>query len=74
MYLYSTVDVLVSVSTYVTLKNIAVLGLSCVTWDLLLQCTGSLVVANGLSWPIAHGILVPQPRVEPCPPHCKQDS
>ena len=47
-------------------------GLSCSTWDLcclmrdlLLWCTGSLVVARRFSCSTAHEILVPWPGIEP---------
>ena len=44
-------------------------GLSCGLRDLLLWCAGfSLVVAHGLSCPVACGILVPQPGIEPASP------
>ena len=43
--------------------------LSCGLRDLLLWCAGfSLVVAHGLSCPVACGILVPQPGIEPASP------
>ena len=39
---------------------------------LVLSCSrasaGSVVVARGLSCPLAHGILVPQPAIEPGSP------
>ena len=40
----------------------------CVMWDLLLGCTDSLDVASGLSCPVAYGILVPWPGIEPASP------
>ena len=41
-------------------------GLHCSIWDPLLWHKGfSLVVALGLSCPVACGILVPQPGIEP---------
>ena len=50
--------------------------LSCGTWDLSMRCVGSslqcagfsLVVAHGLSCPVACGILVPQPGIDPTSP------
>ena len=45
---------------YLFIYFLAALGLSCGTWDLLLQCAGfSLVVERRLSCPSACGILVP---------------
>ena len=35
------------------------------TWALYLRCLGSVVGAHGLSCPVACGILVPQPGIEP---------
>ena len=35
------------------------------TWALYLRCLGSVVAAHGLSCPVARGILVPQPGIEP---------
>lgn len=44
-------------------------NLSCGMWDLSLRYTGfSLVVAHGLRWPAAYGILVPQNGIKPTPP------
>ena len=51
--------------------------LCCSIWDLSLQPSGfflvegprfSVVVVRGLSCPMACGILVPQPGIEPMPP------
>ena len=42
---------------------LAVLGLKCSTWDLLLQCAGSVVVLRRLSFPAACGILVFGPEI-----------
>ena len=46
----------------------AVAGFLCITQDLSLQGAGSAAVAHGLSCPMACGILVPQPGIEPAPP------
>ena len=67
--------------TYILFKNylfiyLAASGLGCGTQDLrcsmqdlLLGRVGfSLVVAHGLSCPVAHGILVPPPGIEPASP------
>ena len=43
-------------------------GLYCGTWDLLLWSVGSVVVVHRLSCPMARGIPVPQPRIEPMSP------
>ena len=43
-------------------------GLYCGTWDLLLWSVGSAVVVHRLSCPMARGIPVPQPRIEPMSP------
>ena len=55
----------------VFLKNIfiylAALGLTCSTWDLLLQYAGSVVVPHWFSCPAACGILVCQSGMEPTP-------
>ena len=37
-------------------------------WDLLWQCTDSLVVAFRLSCSETHGILVPSPEIKPVSP------
>ena len=47
---------------------LAVLGLSCSTRDLSLQCTVSVVVAHRLSCSESCGMLVPQPGVKPVSP------
>lgn len=48
---------------------LAASNLSCGMWDLSLRYTGfSLVVAHGLRWPAAYGILVPQNGIKPTPP------
>ena len=39
-------------------------SLVCSTWALLLRSTSSVVVAHGLSCPVACGILVPRPGIE----------
>ena len=44
---------------------LAALGLSCSRWQLLFWHTGSLVVARGLSSPMACWLLVPWPGIEP---------
>ena len=46
---------------------LATSGLSCITWDIFLQCADSLVVVHKFSCPKAHGILVPQFGIEPTP-------
>ena len=55
-----------------TLKNLfiylAVLGLSCNIWELLLWSTGSLAMAHGLSCSMACGILIPRTRIQPMSP------
>ena len=43
-------------------------GLSCSTWDLLLQCAGFSLVVCWLNCPTAHGILVPGPGTKPAFP------
>ena len=40
----------------------------CGTWVLSLRRESSVVVARGLSCPVACGILVPQPGIEPSSP------
>ena len=47
---------------------LAVSGLSCGTRDLLLWRAGSVVMVHGLIFPVACGILVPQPGIEPATP------
>ena len=42
-------------------------GFSCVTW-------ASLVAVHGISYPLACGILVPWPGIEPASPHWEADS
>ena len=39
-------------------------GLCFIVQDLLLRCTGSLVVVHGLSCPMARGILIPLPGIK----------
>ena len=53
---------------------LAASGLSCGTWDLLLQFKDSLVVVPGLSSSEACGVLVPHRGANLCPLHCKADS
>ena len=53
---------------FIYLLFLAVLGLSCGTQDLQLWHAGSVVVALGLSCPVACGILVPRPGIEPTSP------
>ena len=51
------------------LINLAMLGLSCSTWDLSLQSTGfSPVVTHELGCSAACKILVPGPGIEPTSP------
>ena len=38
------------------------------TWALYLRCLSSVVAAHGLCCPVARGILVPQPGIEPASP------
>ena len=52
---------------------LAVSGLSCSMWVLLLQHMGSLVVVCGLSFPVVYGILFPWPGMNLNPPHSKAD-
>ena len=41
---------------------------------LCVQCPDSVFVVRGLSCSVTHGILVPQPRIEPgCLFYCKAD-
>ena len=47
---------------------LAASGLSCIIWDLSLQCAGSVAVACGLSCSKVCGILVPRSRIEPMSP------
>ena len=46
----------------------------CGTLALLLRHVSSVVVAPGLSWPSACGIVVPWPGIEPASLHWKADS
>ena len=56
----------VNVIFYLLFKILAARGLCCGTPTLLLWCGGSR--ACGLSCPMACGILVPQPGIEPVSP------
>ena len=47
-------------------------GLSCVAWDLLLQCNKWWLL--GVRRSVPHGILMPGPQIELSPLHCKADS
>ena len=55
-------------------KYLVASGLNCVTQDLLLRCTGSVVAVSGLNCYVACEILVPQPGLNPHTLHCKVDS
>ena len=53
---------------------LAASGLICITWDLLLQYVGSVVVPHWFSCPAACRSLVSQSGMEPTPMHCEVDS
>ena len=71
----SRVLILLQMMNTLFILCLAASGLSCSTrdlrysmQDLLLWCVDSLVEARGLSSPVAHGILVSQPEIEPASP------
>ena len=54
--------------SFLAVIYLAVWGLSCVMWDPLLCCVGSVVAAHGLSCSAACSILVLQPGIKPASP------
>ena len=52
---------------YLAALGLVALGL-CSCGTQALECAGSVVVVRGLSYSMACGILVPQPKIEPLSP------
>ena len=69
-YLWHAGSLLQHVESFVVMRGlfIAAHGLLSSCGLRALECTGSVVVARGLSCPAACGILVPQPQIKPVSP------